>query len=140
MSLPEFMEDECVSGPPVGIAVVNGTADPQVPYQGGWITVFRKKRDIVLSTSDTLTLWRNRNGCAHEVTQTHSFDKPGDNTSVGSVEWSNCSGALVKLYKVNNGGHTWPGGVQYLPARVVGETSADVNASDLGWAFFSQFR
>ena len=139
MSLPEFMENECVSGPPVGIAVVNGTADPQVPYVGGWITVFRKKRDIVLSTDKTIAMWRNRNGCADNSSETSLIDKPGDKTSVDILEWSNCSGAPVKLYKVKNGGHTWPSGVQYLPPRIVGETSNDINASDEGWAFFSQF-
>lgn len=139
MSLPEFMHDECVVGKPIGIAVVNGTADPQVPYEGGWITVFRKKRDIVLSTDRTLALWRNRNGCADEPHTISPVDLPGDNTSVSISEWTRCSGAPVKLYRVNNGGHTWPSGVQYLPTRIVGETSSDINTADEGWAFFSQF-
>ena len=139
MSPPDFMENECVSGPPVAIAVVNGTADPQVPYEGGWITVFRKKRDIVLSTDKTLALWRNRNGCADIPTKTSLIDKPDDKTSVDISQWSNCTGAPVKLFQVNNGGLTWPAGVQYLPPRIVGETSNDINASDEGWAFFSQF-
>lgn len=139
MSLPGFMQDECVEGPPVGIAIMNGTADPQVPYEGGWITVFRKKRDIVLSTKDTLALWRARNGCANsEIIQEH-IDKPGDNTSVVLTEWSKCSGAPVKSFKVNNGGHTWPSGLQYLPVKLVGETSKEINASDEAWKFFSQF-
>lgn len=139
MSLPDFMENECVSGPPVGIAVVNGTADPQVPFEGGWITVFRKKRDIILSTDKTLALWRQRNKCADIPTQTSFVDKPDGQTSVEIIQWSNCRGAPVKLYKVNNGGHTWPSGVQYLPSRLVGETSNNISASDEGWAFFSQF-
>lgn len=139
MSLPEFMRNECRSGPAVGIAVMNGTADPQVPYEGGWIKVFRKKRDIVLSTDDTLALWRRRNGCRNAPVSTTHIDEPGDNTSVSISEWTRCSGAPVKLYKVNNGGHTWPSGVQYLNSRIVGETSRDISAAEEGWAFFSQF-
>jgi len=139
MNLPEFMKDECVSGPPVGIAIMNGTADPQVPYDGGWIKVFRKKRDIVLSTNDTLAMWRTRNGCAQEPSSRSHIDTPGDKTSVDVAEWSTCSGAPVKLYKVNNGGHTWPSGLQYLSSRIVGHTSKDISAADEGWAFFSQF-
>jgi len=52
------MEDDCVSGPPVGMAIMNGTADPIVPYDGGWITLRRskQKRDIVLSTDKTIAL------------------------------------------------------------------------------------
>lgn len=139
MSLPKFMQDDCAEGPPVGVAIMNGTADPQVPYQGGWITVFRKKRDIVLATNDTISLWRDRNGCANSETSRKHIDKPGDNTSVTIIEWSKCSGAPVKLFKVNSGGHTWPSGRQYLPVRVVGETSRDISASEQAWKFFSQF-
>lgn len=139
MALPDFMENECISGPPVGIAVVNGTADPQVPYDGGWITVFRKKRDIVLSTAKTLELWRNRNRCTDTPVSTSSIDNHDDQTSVEITEWSNCSGAPVKLFKVNNGGHTWPSGIQYLPPRIVGETTKEISAADEGWTFLSQF-
>jgi len=139
MALPDFMVDECQSGPPVGIAIMNGTADPQVPYNGGWITVFRDKRDIVLSTDETVDLWRARNGCADGPSSTSEIDKPGDKTSVSVTEWADCSGAPVKLYKVQNGGHTWPSGMQYLSERLVGQTSRDVDAADEGWAFFSQF-
>jgi len=138
MSLPEFMEDDCQSGPPVPIAIMNGTADKQVPYEGGWITVRRKKRDIILSTDKTISLWRARNGCSGRVSRA-KIDKPGDKTSVDVTEWTECTGAPVKLYKVNNGGHTWPSGLQYLPVRRVGHTSKDISAAEEGWAFFSQF-
>lgn len=139
MSLPKFMQDECVQGPPVGIAIMNGTADPQVPYNGGWITVFRKKRDVVMSTKKTLALWRDRNGCSETALSTSTVDQPGDDTSVSITQWTGCSGAPVTLYKVINGGHTWPSGIQYLSPGIVGETSRDIDAADEGWKFFSQF-
>lgn len=139
MNLPEFMQDDCVMGPPVGIAIMNGTADPQVPYDGGWITVFDDKRDIVLSAEKTLALWRARNGCTETSSSTSQIDKSDDNTSVSITQWTGCSGAPVTLFKIINGGHTWPSGLQYLGKRVVGETSRDIDAADEGWAFFSQF-
>ena len=55
------------------------------------------------------------------------------------IEWSSCVGAPVKFFRVNNGGHTWPSGVQYLSPRIVGETSQDVDAADEAWKFFAQF-
>ncbi len=139
MGLPEFMVDECVAGPPVGIAIVNGTADPQVPYHGGWITVFRDQRDRVLSTDQTIALWRKRNGCQNAPTTVSSADVPGDKTSVSIQSWSACRGAPVKLYRVDNGGHTWPSGLQYLGEKLVGPVSHDIDAADEGWRFFSQF-
>ena len=39
MGLPAFMVDECETGTPVAIAIMNGTADPQVPYNGGEIFI-----------------------------------------------------------------------------------------------------
>lgn len=138
MAVPEFMVDNCVSGPPVGIAIMNGTADPQVPYEGGPITVFRKTRDVVLSADETVALWRTRNGCP-ALPVTSSIDKPGDKTSVDIKDWPKCFGAPVKFYSVKNGGHTWPSGLQYLPPRIVGETSKDISAAEEGWAFFSGF-
>jgi len=139
MGLPEFMVNECASGPPVGVAIVNGTADPQVPYEGGWITVFRDQRDRVLSTEQTTKLWRSRNGCTHLPTSTSSIDKLEDNTSITIRSWSDCTGAPVMLYRVENGGHTWPSGLQYLGVRLVGEVSEEIDAADEGWTFFSQF-
>jgi polyhydroxybutyrate depolymerase len=47
------------------------------------------------------------------------------------------SGADVQYYIITGGGHTWPGGLQYLPEAVVGRTSRDINASELLWQFFS---
>lgn len=140
MSVRHVMEEDCRSGPPIGIAIMNGTNDPLVPYEGGDITVFRKKRGLVLSTDKTIELWRARNGCRDTAPTTSFIDKPGDKTSVNIFEWTDCSGAPVKLYRVNNGGHTWPSGRQYLPVRRVGETSRDIDASEEGWKFFSQFK
>ena len=140
MSVRHVMEDDCRSGPPIGIAIMNGTNDPLVPYEGGDITLFRRNRGSVLSTDKTVELWRKRNGCSDAAPTTSFIDKPGDKTSVNIFEWTDCSGAPVKLYRINNGGHTWPSGRQYFSVRRIGETSHDINASDEAWAFFSQFK
>ena len=38
---------------------------------------------------------------------------------------------------VSDGGHTWPGGVQYLPERWIGPTSRDFAASEVIAEFFA---
>lgn len=137
-NLPEYMINECRSGPPVGMALITGTADPQVPYNGGTITVLGQQRDIVLSSEQTLALWQRRNGC-NANPQTQSIDvRRNDGVSVTIRNWS-CSGAPVRHYGVQGGGHTWPSGRQFLPVRVVGPVSQDISAADEGWSFFSQF-
>jgi polyhydroxybutyrate depolymerase len=44
----------------------------------------------------------------------------------------------VVVYTIEGGGHTWPGGVQYLPVSLVGRTSANLDATETIWAFFSR--
>jgi polyhydroxybutyrate depolymerase len=45
-------------------------------------------------------------------------------------------GTEVILYTVEGGGHTWPGGWQYLPEKIVGKTSRDTDANEVIWDFF----
>lgn len=139
MGLPEFMIDECEASPPVAIAIMNGTADPQVPFEGGEITVFRKKRGVVLSAKESIALWSRKNGCLGTAAGTQDFDREGDETFVKATSWSDCLSAPVTFFEVVNGGHTWPGGRQYLSPRIVGYTSYDIDAADEAWRFFSQF-
>jgi polyhydroxybutyrate depolymerase len=42
----------------------------------------------------------------------------------------------VILYRIRGGGHTWPGGAQYLPASIVGPVCRDIDATDVIWKFF----
>ena len=58
-------------------------------------------------------------------------------TVVRTVYGSGDGGAEVVLYTVRGGGHTWPG----RPARRrqrLGESTTDISANDLMWAFFQR--
>ncbi len=140
MPLPKYMVEDCRRGPPIGLALFNGTQDPLVPYQGGWIEIRGKKRDQVISTDETIKIWLGRNGCPDaEAGATSTIDEPGDQTSVTRTEWD-CPAAPVVLYRIQNGGHTWPGGNQYLPKKIVGEVCRDIDGADEIWEFFSAFK
>lgn len=137
-NLPDYMVNECRSGPPVGLALITGTDDPQMPYNGGTITVLGQKRDVVLSSEQTMALWQRRNRCGGGV-QSRTIDRArGDQVSVTVRDWP-CAGAPLRHYTVQGGGHTWPSGRQFLPVRLVGRVSRDIDAAAEGWAFFSQF-
>ena len=138
MPLPTFLEDDCRSGPPVGVAILNGTEDPLVPYEGGQITLFRQRRGRVLSTDDTVRLWRERNGCAGESVS-ERIDEVDDGTAVVKTTWPGCGKADVVLYRIEGGGHTWPSGGQYLPVSLVGRVTREIDAAEEAWAFFSGF-
>jgi polyhydroxybutyrate depolymerase len=62
---------------------------------------------------------------------------PADGTRVQHVvHAAGPGGAEVSVYVVQGGGHTWPGGLQYLPERSIGKTCRDIDACDTIWAFF----
>lgn len=127
---------------PVGLLVINGTADPLVPYNGGHVRVLGTNRGAILSTKDTIQRWVAFTGCKGEPTLETLPDKdPRDGTTTICRTWSTCAGgAQVKLYRVQNGGHTWPGGRQYLGRFVVGRTSRDFDAVPAIFDFFAKHR
>lgn len=132
MPLPDFLQDDCKTVSNTGIFVLNGTKDPIVPYTGGPITLGRKDRGRVLSTSDTMAIFARGNGCSSNPRETLMG-------AVQRFDWRECHDATV-LAKINDGGHTWPSARGSLPKRLVGETNRDIEASTEIWQFFSQFR
>ncbi len=139
MPMPTYMKALCADGQRMGVAILNGTDDPLVPYDGGAITVGRRERDEVMSTDDTVEFWRSRNACSPEATDHQMIDTVNDRMQVLKTTWANCEHDPVLLYRIEGGGHTWPGGRQYLPRFVVGPVNRDIDAADEVWAFFSRF-
>ena len=127
----------CKPSQPTAILVMNGTEDKIVPYDGGQITVFRKTRGDIISTDEFIKFWKNNNNCTSKKTTVNLPNKMDDGTTVSIEEYSNCAdrGAL-KLYKINGGGHTWPGGRQYLGEKWIGKTSREINACEVIWDYF----
>ncbi|MFK7926569.1 MAG: PHB depolymerase family esterase, partial [Myxococcota bacterium] len=139
MPLPLYMKDDCETGKPVGVTIMNGTEDPLVPYDGGTIEIGESSRDEVLSTSDSIALWADRNGCDLDEKTTSEIDPADDEIRVEKTEWRSCSGAPIVLYSLVGGGHTWPSGLQYLPEFIVGKVGRDIDGSVEAWRFFSEF-
>ncbi len=131
MPLPDFLADDCRRVAPTPLLLMNGTDDPIVPYDGGPITIGRRERGDVLSTDATMEFFRTRNRCDP---RTYTI-RLG---AVDRIEWRNCAAPTV-LYRVNGGGHTWPGERSLLPAQIVGKTNRDISATDEIWKFFSAF-
>ena len=48
-------------------------------------------------------------------------------------------GAPVVLYRLLEGGHTWPGGVDVTARFNTGKLIASVDASTIMWRFFEKF-
>lgn len=128
------------SNQPISVMIINGTEDPIVPYQGGHVRLFKfgRSRGEILSTADTIEHFRLRNNCHAKPKKTLLPNKdPNDDTRVEMKQYTGCADQTeVTLVKVIGGGHTWPGGAQYLKPKLIGRVSKDINASAMIIDFF----
>ena len=145
VSLTDELARGCHPSRPVPMLVMNGTADPLIPFGGGK-GASRFAVDGFWSTPNTLAFWRRINGCQSEdaaVTDIGDRD-PADQSTVTRIE-SHCPrGQDVVLYRVNDGGHRMPGA--FSDARFpraatafLGPQNHDIDGAETIWAFFSKF-
>ena len=139
-AMPENLALTCKPSRPVPVLIMNGTADKLVRWEGGDVTglLSRRRRGRVLSAEKSRDFWLANNSCDAAKKEISTLDsQPEDGTSVEKETYSSCAGgANVELIKITGGGHTWPGGRQYLPEFLVGRTSAEFDASREIWDFF----
>lgn len=122
---------------PVSVLVMNGTDDPLVPYHGGNVAGNRGK---TIDNAEIIRKWASYDRCADGPAIVALPDTdPSDGTRVKRTAYSRCARETeVVLYTIEGGGHTWPGGVQYLPQRIIGRVSRDINATQVIWEFFAR--
>ena len=61
-----------------------------------------------------------------------------DSSTATVFSFSNCScNSDLTFYRINGGGHTWPGVEIPLYEIVAGQTNEDIQASDELWTFFN---
>ncbi|HLP72673.1 MAG TPA: PHB depolymerase family esterase [Bacteroidales bacterium] len=143
-NIPVMLHPECFPAEPVSVLSINNTADPVVPYEGGEVTAkFEKvKLGRLLSVEESIEFWIKRNRCETSAEIYELPDKdPSDGSRVIVNKYANIAeGTEVILYTVEGGGHTWPGGLQYLPARHIGRTCRDFDANEVIWDFFKSHK
>ncbi|MCL4394111.1 MAG: prolyl oligopeptidase family serine peptidase [Chloroflexi bacterium] len=104
------LDNPCEPAQPVSVVTFHGTADQNVPYDGGAPT---KQVDphsrVDQSVAYAMSFWTERDGCA----------APPDREQSGSIiheQYAGCSnGTSVVLYTIVGGGHAWPGGDRVSP-------------------------
>ena len=127
------------SGRPVSLLLMNGTADPMNPYEGGTVALYgvAGNRGEVLSTEATAAYFAELAGYdAPSATEPLPDRDPGDGTRIEVTRWTAPDRAIVALYTVQGGGHTVPHPTARFP-RLLGRTSADVSAAEVIWSFFA---
>jgi len=122
------MFEEEVSSP-VTVIVMMSPDDPIVPYEGfGWVG----------SVDATIDFWIEANQTSTEPGETVWEPTDGDSTRIVRYVYSGGeNGTEVILYKIEGGGHTWPGGPQYAPSSVIGLVSTHIDGSAEIWEHLS---
>jgi len=128
---------------PVSVMFICGTADPLVPYFGGPVMVLNQERGEVVSVDKSVQYWKEQNECSvlKEESDFPDLNK-ADVCTAHKTIWENPENPNVRVVniRIENGGHTWPGGRQYLPKKLVGNTNRDLNACDEIWSFFNSLK
>lgn len=125
---------DCQPTNPISVLIINGTDDPLVLWEGT-----DNNRGDLLGTMESLAVWRDFLTCdVTPIIENLPDVDPNDQTTVSTETYINCAdGQQLILYTITGGGHTWASGTQYLPVRVIGRVSYDINASRVIWNFFS---
>ena len=116
---------------PMPLLTIAGRDDPIVPYNGGTVGSKLLRQVKVHSGMETLRRWSEANRCGGET----STELVEQSDRVQRITYPDCV-APVELYNVIGGGHTWPGGSQYLDERIVGKTNPEFDANQVIWNFF----
>jgi polyhydroxybutyrate depolymerase len=127
---------DCSQAKPTSVLQIHGTADTQVPYNGGpgaARMLNGSPRVDGPSVPAVNATWRSIDTCL----------PPTSNTSgVVTIETADCTdGRSVQLISVAGAGHQWPGGkAKPLMERLVGTSppSTALDATDTIWQFFAQ--
>lgn len=125
---------------PISVLIINGTADPLVNYTGGYGKLNRRNEGNedadLLPTEDLVKKILSVNNCnvkpeTTKLPDTNAFDECTE------TEYKyDCGNIKVDFIRIENGGHTWAGGTQYLPKFIIGRLCKDFSASQKIFDFF----
>ena len=139
MPAPDNLDCEPV-GAARAIMLVNGTADPINPFEGGEVEMFGGvgKRGEVRSSIESASYWARIAGHTEAPFEHRYPDSDPDDESVATRKvWADAGRPEVSLITVHGGGHTIPDPQVGFP-RFLGPTNRDFVAPDEIWRFFQR--
>jgi polyhydroxybutyrate depolymerase len=128
------------------VIIVMGTGDRTAPYHGGPLSrrglsgvVLRRRalrhgelpgEDVVAGVEEIAADWVTGNGITGRASVEELPTVAGD-LAVTRTTWATPGCHPVSVYRIDGGGHGWPGGPQLLPGRVIGPTARHLDATGL---------
>ncbi len=126
------------------IMIMNGTADPIVPFDGGQVNLFGLfyKNGEVRSSRESGQYFANLNHLAGAPAANET--KVADGVRVEQLLWRNDSRVEVELVAIHGGGHGIPQPYRHRPRLVgpllLGPLPSEPNGPEMIWAFFERQR
>jgi len=143
-SIPQAIADAYSFKHQTPVLLINGTEDPLVSYNGGpgkmnAPNVGSEKANM-LPTEDLVNKIAILNSCHTKPVVVDLPDKdPNDGCNAIQYDYP-CDKGEIEFIKVMHGGHTWPGGFQYLPKAMIGKVCNDFRAEEKILAFFKNLK
>lgn len=128
-SLPANLEASCHPPKPLSVIMMNGTADPFMPFSGGKSGLFGRHGPVI-GAEKTASLFAKAEGCAEASETRLAKVDASESTHIKLLSWQGCAPqASVRLYEVEGGGHQIPGGPTFVPF-LFGPPNHDIKAAD----------
>jgi len=126
----------CLPNITVPFMQIHGTADIVVPYNGG--NSAGETFGEFLPVELIMRTWAQANNCQNFSTFNVPNGPAFDFSTVRVGQLTNCDGGLqARFYKIQGGGHTWPGSPPVPFFDFLQPTNQDIDASQEIWNFFS---
>jgi polyhydroxybutyrate depolymerase len=141
-SIPQAIADEYSFKHPTPVLLINGTEDPLINYNGGPGKMNARNAESqtanMLPTEELVNKILKLNNCQSAAIVTNLPDTdPKDGCTETDYTYP-CDEGKVEFIKVINGGHAWPGGIQYLPKMIIGKACKDFYAEEKIFEFFKK--
>ena len=135
-NMPAGLGASCKPARAIPFLLINGTADPRVPFAGGPLVKTDYPGDV-LSTDATLAKFAAAAGCAGERSKTLFPNRNTKNGSRAYLEKFDGCKVPVELVRIEGGGHTIPGHWSGADSgAAAGGHNGDVDAARLVVDFF----
>ncbi|QLY77865.1 alpha/beta hydrolase family esterase [Clostridium intestinale] len=124
----------------VPMLLIAGTSDSVVPYHGGVIQLFfMKPRGTAMSAYESADFYAKRNGIySAPIAKFLPHNTQSRDTAVIQVSYKGEGKKPVELYTAVGVGHVIPNKNKRFP-RLMGKSTADLDAPKEIWKFFKQF-
>ena len=140
-NMPQALRASCAPAQATPVMMFSGTEDPLMPYLGGKPELEEMLQravgpttDEMTSSPDTAQFWAGINGCG-TASPVDLGDASDDGTTVTEFDFTGCTAGQVTLFRINGGGHAWPG--TGVPGRrITGAVSQDISATGQMIQFF----